>query len=94
MSLREECDCYAKISESDTRAEVWLRVVGDSLRVPLKHPLSVKLEGPEGPMRFYEGDPSKLTKDQWTTLSIEMNKKFGISLESVIEDLKAGRLPR
>ena len=87
------CECYAKIRESDPRAEVWQAVVGVDLRVPLKHPIPVNMDGPEGPMQFYEGDPSRLTPDQWAQLSIEMNKKFKVPLASVIEDLGNGRLP-
>ena len=87
------CECYAIIRESDPRAELWRAIVGEDLRVPLKHPIPVNMKGPEGVLRFYEGDPSRLTKDQWTILSIEMNKKFRVALSSVIEDLQNGRLP-
>lgn len=93
MSIDIRCNCYAIISKADKRAEIWRNVVGDDLRVPLKHPIPVNMNGPNGIMSFYEGDPSKLTKDQWTTLSLEMNKKFGVPLQLVIDDLKKGILP-
>lgn len=87
------CECYAIIQKNDPRAEIWRAVIGDGLRVPLKHPLPVNMDGPEGPMQFYEGDPERLTEQQWIDLAEEMNKKFGASVETVFDDLKNGRLP-
>ena len=87
------CECYAIIRESDPRAEVWRPIVGDDLRVPLKHPIPVNMDGPEGPMQFYEGDPTRLSEQQWIDLMFQMEKKFGISREKVLQDLKDGNLP-
>ena len=87
------CECYAIIRESDPRAEVWQAVVGADLRVPLKHPIPVNMDGPEGPMQFYEGDPSRLSEQQWIDLMVQMEKKFGAPRETVLQDLKKGRLP-
>ena len=87
------CECYAIIRESDPRAEVWQAVVGADLRVPLKHPIPVNMDGPEGPMQFYEGDPSRLSEQQWIDLMVQMEKKFGAPRETVLQDLKDGRLP-
>lgn len=87
------CECYAKIRDNDPRAELWRAVVGNSLQVPLKHPITVKMDGPHGPMRFYEGDPSQLTKKQHNTLALEMKRKFGVPIDSVLIDLQNGKLP-
>lgn len=87
------CECYAKIAEDDPRAEIWRAIVGDDLQVPLKHPLPVNMDGPEGPMRFYEGDPSQLTKKQHNILALEMKRNFGVSIDSVLIDLQNGKLP-
>jgi len=88
-----ECECYAVINERDERAEVWRQVVGRELRVPLKHPVPVRMDGPHGEMKFYEGDPSRLTKKQWYALADAMHIKFGIRWEEVIVDLRMGNLP-
>jgi len=88
----KECQCWAKIREDDPRSEIWEKVVEDR-RIPLKHPLPVVMDGPEGPWRFYEGDPSKLTRKQHNILALEMKRKFGVPIDSVLVDLQNGRLP-
>jgi len=88
-----KCECYAAIAEQDPRAVVWRQVVGPELRVPLKHPLPVRMNGPHGEMVFYHGDPSRLTKKQWQQLADAMAGRFHISRESVIEDLRNGIIP-
>lgn len=87
------CECYAIIRESDPRAALWQAIVGDGRRVPLKHPIPVNMDGPEGVMQFYEGDPSRLSEQQWIELMVQMEKKFGASREIVLQDLKDGILP-
>jgi len=72
---------------------VWRQVVGPRLQIPLKHPLPVRMDGPHGEMKFYVGDPSRLTKRQWQQLADVMAGRFGILREEVIEDLENGRLP-
>lgn len=86
------CDCWVKIHESDPRAEIWKKIVND-LKIPLKHPSIVTMDGPEGIMRFYEGDPSKLSKKQHNALALEMKRKFGVDVNSVLIDLQNGKLP-
>lgn len=87
------CECYAIIRESDPRAELWQAIVGEDLQVPLKHPLPVNMKGPEGVLQFYEGDPLRLSEQQWIDLAFQMEEKFGVSQETVFKDLKDGNLP-
>lgn len=88
-----ECECYAAINEQDSRAVVWRQVVGPELRVPLKHPLPVRMIGPHGEMRFYDGDPSRLTDEQQSKLIDLMSSLFNIERDQVSEDLRNGNLP-
>ena len=88
-----KCECYAVINEQNPRAVVWRQVVGPKLRVPLKHPIPCWMQGLHGELKFYEGDPSRLTKSQWKQLADAMVEKFGVPYDRVIEDLENGMLP-
>ena len=88
-----KCECYAVINEQDPRAVVWRQVVGPELRVPLKHPIMCRMQGPHGEMRFYEGDPSRLTDEQQRKLIDLMSSLFNIKRFQVAEDLRNGNLP-
>ena len=90
--MKQKCECWAKISDSDSRADIWRQITPD-LKIPLKHPMPVNLDGPEGPMRFYEGDPERLTNEQHISIAEAMESKFGYRRDLVLQDLRNGNLP-
>lgn len=86
------CECYATVSKSDPRYEMWRKVDPEG-RLPLKHPLTKIVVCQQRRMTFYEGDPSRLSEDQKKTIVELMNKKFKVPKHVVAKELAEGVLP-
>jgi len=84
------CECYATVSKSDPRYDIWTKVDPGG-KMPLKHPLPVRSSCFPG--LFYEGDPSRLTKEQKQLIVELLSKKFKVPKKHVAEGLAEGVLP-
>lgn len=82
------CGCEATISESDERASLWKYILGDSLSIPLKHPMGVRQEDFPSKL-FLVGDASALAPEQKQRFLDTMARRFGLSLHEVTVMLNA-----
>jgi len=78
------CECEAIISKEDPRYELWRQVVPNA-HLPIKHPIAKN--------GFYEGDPSRLTEEQIQLIATLCSKKFNITKEEILKDIRKGILP-
>lgn len=87
-STQSKCECYAIIDKVDPRHQIWMEVFGKP-QIPLKNPLA-KIHPQFG--AIYDGDPSKLTKQQKEKMADILSEKFGLLRKAVLSDLAKGNL--
>lgn len=86
-----KCECYATVSKDDPRFPIWLAVAEN--RIPIKHPLEVKGKAGGHKGNFYEGDATRLTKEQKEIMSKLLARKFHITEKEVLTDFEKGMFP-
>lgn len=76
------------IRENSPRAKDWKWVFG-SLSIPLKSPLPVRADGPDGTLQqFYEVDVAKLSASQVERVVVHIAHKHELDADAVRRDLE------
>jgi hypothetical protein len=83
------CGCMAHLNKNDPRASIWRYALG-CLEFPLKHPIShvASAEG-EYPAKYLEGDWAALTNKQKNSMCKKLFKKFGVTRDQILTQIKA-----